>query len=214
MPAVTLTPAGPFSLASGIRFLEGFSPSSYHHAADGILRLAFPADDGASVVAATVRQEVRADGGTGTVRAEFTVHPGTPHPAKAVTAEAAAKQAVRAQLARVLSLDVDATGFPGLATDPWWPGSRRTTRGCSRCASTPPTKPPPGQLSATASACPRQPPSRPTSPTSTDTASTSKHVRASTEVWAASGVRPVRSTLPGRGGSGDGRAGASGASGR
>ncbi|MFI0710353.1 hypothetical protein ACH4SK_06795 [Streptomyces inhibens] len=44
MPAVTLTPAGPFSLASGIRFLESFSLASYHHAADGILRLAFPAD--------------------------------------------------------------------------------------------------------------------------------------------------------------------------
>ncbi|WP_412775161.1 DNA-3-methyladenine glycosylase family protein [Streptomyces platensis] len=110
--------AGPFSLASGIRFLEGFSPASYHHAADGILRLAFPTDDNTSVVAATVRQEVRADGGTGAVRAEFTVHPGTPHPAKAATAEAAAEQAVRAQLARTLSLDVDATGFPGLAADP------------------------------------------------------------------------------------------------
>ncbi|MFF9787448.1 DNA-3-methyladenine glycosylase family protein [Streptomyces nigrescens] len=102
-----------------MRFLEGFGPASYDHAADGILRLAFPADDGASVVAAAVRQEVRADGGgTGTVRAEFTVHPGTPHPATAVTAEAAANQAVRAQLARILSLDVDATGFPGLAADP------------------------------------------------------------------------------------------------
>ncbi|GES33599.1 DNA-3-methyladenine glycosylase [Streptomyces angustmyceticus] len=121
MPAVTLTPAGPFSLASGIRFLEGFGPSNHHPAADGILRLAFPADDGTSVVSAAVRQEVRADGGTGTVRADFTVHPGTPDAAKsvkAVNAEAAARQAVRAQLARVLSLDVDATGFTGLATDP------------------------------------------------------------------------------------------------
>ncbi|MEU6327875.1 DNA-3-methyladenine glycosylase 2 family protein [Streptomyces sp. NPDC047049] len=118
MPAVTLTPAGPFSLASGIRFLEGFAPASYDRPADGILRLAFPADDGVSVVAAGVRQEVRADGGAGTVRAEFTVHPGTPDPAKTVTAEAAAEGDVRAQLARILSLDVDATGFPGLATDP------------------------------------------------------------------------------------------------
>lgn len=112
MRAVTLTPAGPFSLASGIRFLEGFGPANYRHATDGILRLAFPTDDCVSVVAAAVRQEVRADGGTGTVRAEFTVHPGTPHPAKAVTAEAAAEQTVGAQLARILSLDVDATGFP------------------------------------------------------------------------------------------------------
>ncbi|MFD5394236.1 hypothetical protein ACFWJW_08400 [Streptomyces sp. NPDC127097] len=94
MPAVTLTPAGPFSPAGGIRFLEGFGPASYHPAADGIPRLAFPADDGTSVVAATVRQEVRADGGTGALRAEFTVLPGTAHPAKAVTAEAAAEQTV------------------------------------------------------------------------------------------------------------------------
>ncbi|PBC86461.1 hypothetical protein SAMN05428945_5993 [Streptomyces sp. 2224.1] len=118
MPAVTLTPAGPFSLASGIRFLEGFGPASHHHPADGMLRLAFPADDGVPVVAAGIRQEVRADGGTGTVRAEFTVHPGTPNRAKTATAEAAAERDVRAQLAGILSLDVDATGFPGLATDP------------------------------------------------------------------------------------------------
>lgn len=124
MPAVTLTPAGPFSLASGIRFLEGFGPANHHPAADGILRLAFPADDGTSVVAAAVRQEVRADGGTGTVRAHFTVHPvhpvrpRTPDAPKSVNAGAAAKQAVRAQLARILSLDVDATGFTGLAADP------------------------------------------------------------------------------------------------
>ncbi|MFH9419363.1 DNA-3-methyladenine glycosylase family protein [Streptomyces sp. NPDC017529] len=116
MPAVSLAPAGPFSLAAGIRFLEGFTPARYRHAADGILRLAFPADDTASVVAATVRQEAGADGGTGTVRAEFTVHPG--NPAQAVASGPAAYEAVRAQLARILSLDVDGTGFPALATDP------------------------------------------------------------------------------------------------
>ncbi|WP_411142779.1 DNA-3-methyladenine glycosylase family protein [Streptomyces sp. x-80] len=118
MTAVSLTPAGRFSLASSIRFLEGFTPASYHHAADGILRLAFPADDATSVVAATVRQDAGPDGSTGTVRAEFTVRPGTPAPAKAVTAGPAVSDAVRAQLARILSLDVDATGFGALATDP------------------------------------------------------------------------------------------------
>ncbi|MFB6606491.1 DNA-3-methyladenine glycosylase family protein [Streptomyces noursei] len=90
------------------------------HAADGILRLAFPADDGTSVVAATVRQDPATGAGTGTVRAELTLHPGTPALAEATPAGAAADEAVRAQLARILSLDVDVdgTGFPALAADP------------------------------------------------------------------------------------------------
>lgn len=50
-----------------------------------------------------------ADGTTGTVQAEFTVHPGTPTQAQAVTAGPAAATAVPAQLARILSLDVDGT---------------------------------------------------------------------------------------------------------
>ncbi|WP_275460959.1 DNA-3-methyladenine glycosylase family protein [Streptomyces noursei] len=118
MTAVSFAPAGRFSLAASSRFLEGFTPASYHHAADGILRLAFPADDGTSVVAATVRQGPATGGGTGTVRAEFTVHPGTPALAEAAPAGAAADKGVRAQLARILSLDVDGTGFPALAADP------------------------------------------------------------------------------------------------
>ncbi|WP_405358797.1 DNA-3-methyladenine glycosylase 2 family protein [Kitasatospora sp. NBC_00085] len=118
MSAVSLTPTGPFSLAAGIRFLEGFTPASHTQAADGILRLAFPADDAASVVAATVRQEVGADGATGTVQAEFTVYPGTPPRAQALTAGHAAGPAVPAQLARILSLDTDGTAFPALAADP------------------------------------------------------------------------------------------------
>lgn len=105
MTAVTITPRGPFSLAASTRFLEGFTPASYDPAADRVLRLAFPADDGHATIAAEVRQ----DGPAGTVRAEFTV----PHgPAPPTTA-------VRSQLARILSLDVDGSGFPQLAaTDP------------------------------------------------------------------------------------------------
>ena len=76
MTAVAITPRGPFSLAASVRFLEGFTPASYHTAADGTLRLAFPSDDGHSTVAAAVRQEETADGTAGRVRAEFTVHPG------------------------------------------------------------------------------------------------------------------------------------------
>ncbi|AEM80939.1 DNA-3-methyladenine glycosylase family protein [Streptomyces violaceusniger] len=133
MTAVSLTPAGPFSLAASVRFLAGFTPASYSGTADEVLRLAFPADDGHSTVAAAVRQEETADGEAGGVRAEFTVYPGVPDgdldgsPADPVSAGAAGPgplsagepswpdAAVRAQLARILSLDVDGSGFPELA---------------------------------------------------------------------------------------------------
>ncbi|WP_344582434.1 DNA-3-methyladenine glycosylase 2 family protein [Streptomyces lunalinharesii] len=118
MTAVSFAPAGPFSLAASSRFLECFTPASHQRAADELLRLAFPADDGTSVVAATVRQDPGTGGGPGMVRAECTVDPGAPAPAEAATAGAAADQVVRAQLARILSLDVDGTGFPALAADP------------------------------------------------------------------------------------------------
>ncbi|MFE2441078.1 DNA-3-methyladenine glycosylase family protein [Streptomyces sp. NPDC021218] len=129
MTAVSLTPAGPFSLAAGVRFLEDFTPACYSGTADEVLRLAFPADDGHSTVAAVVRQEETADGAAGTVRAEFTVRPGTPDGSPADPASAGAgpvstesgsrpDEAVRAQLARILSLDVDGSGFPALAADP------------------------------------------------------------------------------------------------
>jgi len=117
MTAVGFTPAGPFSLAQSVRFLEGFTPASYQGPADGTLRLAFPADDGHATVAAAVWQEETTDGAAGTVRAELTVYPGDP--ADPEPAGSAPDQAVRAQLARILSLDVDGSGFPGLAaTDP------------------------------------------------------------------------------------------------
>ncbi|MFD7663647.1 DNA-3-methyladenine glycosylase family protein [Streptomyces sp. NPDC059788] len=118
MPTVPLTPAGPFSLASSVHFLKRFTPASYNHAPDEILRLAFPADDTTSVVAATVRQESEAgaDGGAGTVRAEFTVRPSAPAGERATTAEPT-DQALGAQIARILSLDVDGTGFPDLGAD-------------------------------------------------------------------------------------------------
>jgi len=126
---VSLTPAGPFSLAAGIRFLKGFTPARYHHAADGILRLAFPADDATSVIAATVRQAVGADGAPGTVQAEFTVHPGTPAQVQAAAAGPTADAAVRTQLARILSLDVDGTALPALAADPVVAGLMADYRG-------------------------------------------------------------------------------------
>ncbi|GAA2639166.1 DNA-3-methyladenine glycosylase 2 family protein [Streptomyces axinellae] len=117
MPAASLTPARPFSLASSIRFLEGFTPASYDQTADGVLRLAFPADDADSVIGCAVRQEEAADGKPGTVHLEFTVHAegeATRPPLRSGVGEA-----VTAQIARIISLDVDGTGFPALAdTDP------------------------------------------------------------------------------------------------
>ncbi|MFF7653000.1 DNA-3-methyladenine glycosylase family protein [Streptomyces sp. NPDC007983] len=102
MTTASFAPQGPFSLASSIRFLEGFTPASYDHAADGLLRLAFPADDHHSVIGCALRQK-EAVGEPGVVSAEFTVH-----------ADSAAGKAARNQIARILSLDIDGTGFPAV----------------------------------------------------------------------------------------------------
>ncbi|MFJ9033715.1 hypothetical protein ACIRQP_35510 [Streptomyces sp. NPDC102274] len=113
MSAASFIPKGPFSLASSIRFLEGFTPASYDHATDGVLRVAFPADDGRSVIGCMVSRKEAADTPPATVSAEFTVH----RDGKAVptTAGTPTHKATRAQIARILSLDVEGTGFPALA---------------------------------------------------------------------------------------------------
>ncbi|MBI0297622.1 DNA-3-methyladenine glycosylase 2 family protein, partial [Streptomyces sp. PRKS01-29] len=61
MTAAVLTPAGPFSLAASVRFPEDVTPASCQGTADGVLRPAFPADDGHSTVAVAVRQEETAE---------------------------------------------------------------------------------------------------------------------------------------------------------
>jgi len=100
---VRITPQGPFSLAASARFLEGFAPAAHGGADDaGVLPLAFPlaeaADDGAGGAPswASVGVEVRQEP-DGTVVADV-VRGGDP-------------DAVVVQLARILSLDVDGTGF-------------------------------------------------------------------------------------------------------
>jgi DNA-3-methyladenine glycosylase II len=109
----TVTAEGPFSLSSSLRFLECFTPASYDRAADGVLRLAFPADDGHSVIGCAVGQDEAADTRPAPVSAEFTVHrDGSAVP---VPVDTPAHQAARSQIARILSLDVDGTGFPALA---------------------------------------------------------------------------------------------------
>lgn len=112
MTAVSFTPNGPFSLAASIRFLEGFTPASYDRAPDRVLRMAFPTDDGQAVVGCALRQKESADA-PAAVHAEYTLH--TDGKATQPAAGAPAAKAARAQIARILSLDVDATGFPALA---------------------------------------------------------------------------------------------------
>ncbi|KQV16575.1 MULTISPECIES: DNA-3-methyladenine glycosylase [unclassified Kitasatospora] len=115
MTAVAITPRGPFSLAASMHFLEGFTPAGY--TSDGrVLRLAFPSDDGRSTVSASVWQ---ANDPEGTVLADVTVHTGNPGEERMgpAAAESNGGSAVRAQMARILSLDVDGSGFPRLAED-------------------------------------------------------------------------------------------------
>ena len=101
--AITLTPVGPFSLAASSRFLEGFGPARYRGRDDRILRLAFPVETpgaGWPVVGLAVRQEA-----DGTIVADV----------DAPIADDVRERAA-AQLARILSLDVDGSRYPALAT--------------------------------------------------------------------------------------------------
>ena len=112
-----MVPRGPFSLASSIRFLEGFTPAAYAPAGAAVLELAFAAEGSWQTVGVRVRQD--GDGVTAVV-----VSPERPGP-ELMTA-------VRAQVERILSLDVDGSGFPAVGErDPVvgrlqrrWPGLR------------------------------------------------------------------------------------------
>src|ERR1700735_1167842 len=95
METFGLVPRGAFSLAASIRFLEGFTPAAYPGSADAVLELAFPVEGSWRTAGVRVRQDPAG------VTAEI-VSPGEPG------AELAA--AVRAQVERILSLDVDGSG--------------------------------------------------------------------------------------------------------
>ena len=90
---------GPFSLAASTRFLEGFAPAAFDGTAGRPLQLAFPVDGLWQTAGVRVREQ--ADG----VSAEV-VSPAAPSPELL--------GAVRDQVARILSLDVDGTGFPAV----------------------------------------------------------------------------------------------------
>lgn len=91
---VTIPAQGPFSLEASASFLEGFTPAAHDGAMDdGHLHLAFPVEGDWRAVGACVRA-----GGQGVVADLY----GDPD---------ADPQAARAQLARILSLDIDGRGF-------------------------------------------------------------------------------------------------------
>ena len=94
-----MVPRGPFSLASSIRFLEGFTPAAYTSGGDALLELAFPVEGSWETVGVRVRQ----DGGGVTA---VVMSPSSPGPDLIA--------AVRAQVERILSLDVDGSGFPAV----------------------------------------------------------------------------------------------------
>jgi len=98
MERFELRPRGPYALAASVRFLEGFAPAAYDGATPGHLHMAFIADDGA-MAGVCVRDE------GGVVAGEIVGE--------------ADSDAVRAQVARILSLDVDGSDFPAVgARDP------------------------------------------------------------------------------------------------
>jgi DNA-3-methyladenine glycosylase II len=104
METFTLVPRGPFSLAASIRFLEGFAPAAYAGPngaggagpQDAVLELAFPMEGSWQTVGVRVRQDA------GEVTAEIV------SPSRA-GAELVAE--LRPQVERILSLDVDGSGF-------------------------------------------------------------------------------------------------------
>lgn len=88
----TIVPLGPFSLAASTRFLEGFTPAGY--AGGEHLHLAFWVEGDGGVAGACVRQ-----------------------PADDVLVEVhgdADVELASAQVARILSLDADGSGWPGV----------------------------------------------------------------------------------------------------
>ena len=92
MPSFEITPKGPFSLAASAAFLEGFTPAAHETADSDHLHLAFVADGGDAVAGVCLTQPHSAVVGRSYGDAEV--------------------DAVRAQVARILSLDVDGSGFP------------------------------------------------------------------------------------------------------
>ena len=99
METFTLVPQGPFSLASSIGFLEGFTPAWYSSPASNGLELAFPVEGSWRTVGVRVSQ------GGDEVNVAI-VSPADP--------DASLVAEVRPQVERILGLDVDGSGFPAV----------------------------------------------------------------------------------------------------
>jgi DNA-3-methyladenine glycosylase II len=103
METFTIVPRGLFSLAASIRFLEGFTPARYSPGPADVLELAFPVEGSWRTVGVRVRQDAGpGEADAGPVTAEI-VSPAEPD--TELVAE------VRPQVERILSLDVDGSGF-------------------------------------------------------------------------------------------------------
>ena len=89
-----IVPEGPYSFAQSVRFLEGFAPAAYEGGDSECLRLAFVADGGDETAGA----ELRSEGGAVVGEVYGNVDSGV----------------VRSQVGRILSLDVDGSGFAGV----------------------------------------------------------------------------------------------------
>lgn len=111
MATFVLAARGPFSLAASTRFLEGFTPAAYNGTSGQPLEMAFPVEGTWQTAGVRVRE----------------------HPAGAecevVSPAAPGREllaALRAQAARILSLDVDGSGFPAVGErDPVIAGLQR-----------------------------------------------------------------------------------------
>lgn len=111
MGTFILPAQGPFSLAASTRFLEGFTPAAFTGAAGQPLELAFPVEGTWQTAGVRVRDY------PGGAECEI-VSPAAPGPELLA--------AVRAQVARILSLDVDGSGFPAVGErDPIVAGLQR-----------------------------------------------------------------------------------------
>jgi DNA-3-methyladenine glycosylase II len=93
-PRFSFQPQGPFSLQSSARFLEGFAPAAHEQGgAEGHVHLAFVVDGVERSAAVCLRQE------------------GERVVGEIVEGRAADRERIRTQVARILSLDIDGTGF-------------------------------------------------------------------------------------------------------
>ena len=160
MATIAITPEGPFSLAASGRFLEGFAPARYHGPApDGAIPWPSPPTPATPLSAPRSARPP-----TAPCSPTSPATP-TPPPRKPSWPASSHSTSTAADLRRSLK--------PTRS----WPGSQPDTRGCGRCASAPPTRPPPGRSSGTASGSPRPPRSRNAPPSGTASTSPSPERR-------------------------------------